>query len=117
MHSAVKGDSEVVKKLIERGADADKNGEKRGKSLMLAVLNGHEDVVKILLEAGASLEIKDNDGKSVEDIAHMVGNEKIIDMIYEKKRNDFGMMVTDIENVNEFKSWMREQASRHYDRG
>jgi ankyrin repeat protein len=47
------GHDDVVRALIERGADLKPKNKEGQTALMLAVKNGHDDVVKILKEAGA----------------------------------------------------------------
>lgn len=57
-----RGHIEVIKLLLEKGADieaADSNGRTL---LYRASLNGHDKVVKLLLEKGADMNTKDSDG-------------------------------------------------------
>ena len=53
------GRQEVVKVLLEAGADVDKAGEDGVTPLMLAVAGDHEAVVKVLLDAGADVNLAD----------------------------------------------------------
>ena len=55
----MKGHEEVVKLLVEKGADLESKGYSRT-PLSLAAMNGHEAVVKLLVEKGANLKSKDH---------------------------------------------------------
>ncbi|RSL93024.1 hypothetical protein CDV31_014904 [Fusarium ambrosium] len=57
------GDQQLVKMLLENGADPNKTvGGAHWTPLNNAIYDGREDVVDILLEGGASLRIQDSDG-------------------------------------------------------
>lgn len=51
---AAQGNSEMVKLLLERGADVNNSGGPYGTALQAAVTQGHPEIVKLLLESGAN---------------------------------------------------------------
>ena len=55
---------EVVKLLLEEGAELESKDNDHRTPLSWASANGHEAVVKLLLEQGAELESKDNEGRT-----------------------------------------------------
>jgi ankyrin repeat protein len=64
--AASRGYPEVVKTLLNAGADLNPDPEKgrRGHPLFLAVFNGHEDVVEVLLDHGAEMDAQDAIGRT-----------------------------------------------------
>jgi len=64
---------EVVKLLLDRGAEIDKQTF-GGTALHLASQNGHVEVVRILLQKGAASNIKDSNSLSHENLGN-AGNE------------------------------------------
>ena len=73
--AAIEGHPEVVKLLLEEGADKDAatvegqltvGGQK---ALHLAALHGRSEVVKLLLEAGADKDAVDLEGRTALDLA------------------------------------------------
>ena len=61
--AAWRGHSEVVKLLLEAGADKDAASQENMTALHLAAWKDHAEVVKLLLEAGADKDSADRDGK------------------------------------------------------
>ena len=53
--AALNGHLEVVKLLVESGADVDHVSEKGWTALHCAAYNGHLEVVKLLVESGADV--------------------------------------------------------------
>ncbi len=70
--AAARGHLEVVKALIEAGADVNKV-EPIGEwsPLMRAAYNGHASIVKALLDAGAALDLKEEDGEDVRSLLEL----------------------------------------------
>tara|TARA_Y100001970_G_scaffold36092_1_gene44621 strand:+ start:3997 stop:4641 length:645 start_codon:yes stop_codon:yes gene_type:complete len=56
------GNIEIVKMMIQFGADKDMKDKDGDSALHYAAQFGHTDVVKLLLDAGAVKEVKNNDG-------------------------------------------------------
>jgi ankyrin repeat protein len=61
------GHEDMVKILIESGADVDKQDKNRWSPLMWAMTNRHKGIVKALLDHGASPEIKSSTGRTAFD--------------------------------------------------
>jgi ankyrin repeat protein len=62
--AAFRGHLDVVRLLLEAGADIDSRGTNEMTGLMWAVQGVEKEVVSFLLEKGASLEEKDNQGRT-----------------------------------------------------
>ena len=62
--AAEKGQTELVRLLLERNADPSKPGEVGYSTLHYAANNGHNDVVELLLDGGAHLDIKPEFGRT-----------------------------------------------------
>jgi ankyrin repeat protein len=82
-----KRQSEVVKVLLEKGADIEAKDEDGQTSLMWASYRGYSEVVELLLENGANIEAKDNRGKTALDL---VENDKVKKMLEDaRNKNSF----------------------------
>lgn len=57
MLAAMKGHTEVVRLLVQNGADLNVTAKYNLSALMLAVINNHTEIVRILVQAGADREI------------------------------------------------------------
>lgn len=65
MHSAIRGDLDAVRILLEAGADANKQASQGGAtSLTYASSTGHTETVKLLLDSGADPQTKDHSGRT-----------------------------------------------------
>lgn len=73
IQAAYKGDTELVKTLLDEGADIEAKGQPKrkvknakdsagGTALMVAARYGQEEMVKLLLEKGADIKAKNNNG-------------------------------------------------------
>jgi ankyrin repeat protein len=84
--AAVYGHREVVKLLLEKGADLEAKDPKSGRTpLSWAASNGHEAVVKLLLEKGAELESKDpGSGRTPLSWAASNGREAVVKLLLEE---------------------------------
>jgi ankyrin repeat protein len=60
---------EIVRLLLQAGADKDDQNEEGVTPLMLAVAEGNAEIVQILLDAEADMDIQDNDGNTALTIA------------------------------------------------
>jgi ankyrin repeat protein len=78
------GDAELVRILIEKGADVNFRDEKGWGSLMFAVGYGHIDIVNCLLEAGADVNDKDKDGSTALITAAYNGRTEIVRVLLNK---------------------------------
>ena len=62
MNAAMLGRRDIVRALIEAGADIQKKGQFGYTALHAAAQNGHLDVVQELVKYGASVNCKNDDG-------------------------------------------------------
>jgi len=60
--AAQEGHADVVRALLDKGADVNAKRRDGWTALMIAANNGHADVVHALLDKGADVNAKDNDG-------------------------------------------------------
>lgn len=74
----------IVKLLIEAGADLDFQMEEveKNTALMIAAENGNFEIVKTLVEAGADVNLKSIYGEHALSMAAHIGNRKIFDYLY-----------------------------------
>ena len=79
------GCTEIVKMLIDAGADVNAKNSYGNTPLDLAVRYGHADVVNLLIDAGADVNAKDLDAWTPLHVASLYGNIKIIKVLI-----DFG---------------------------
>ncbi|KAM3149290.1 hypothetical protein ABEW05_010451 [Botrytis cinerea] len=79
------GLNEIVKLLLERGADIESKDSKYGQTpLLWAAENGHDTVVKLLLEKGADIESKDRNGQTPLLLAAINGHDAVVKLLLEK---------------------------------
>ena len=64
IEAAIGGWTDIVRLLVEAGADVDARDFSGGTALTMAALKGHTDIVRILRDAGADLTIVDVDGRT-----------------------------------------------------
>src|SRR5262249_37600159 len=62
--TACNGYTEVVKKMLAKGADVNMKAKDGNTPLLYAALNGQTEVVKVLLEAGADKNARDVGGRT-----------------------------------------------------
>ncbi|GMR20681.1 MAG: hypothetical protein BMS9Abin36_1277 [Gammaproteobacteria bacterium] len=88
--AAQSDDVDLVKKLIDEGADINKPRDERKSALpgepgwtplMIATAEGHKDVVAVLLKAGANYDIKGRNGETALSIAKDYEYQVIINML------------------------------------
>ncbi|KAF2739492.1 hypothetical protein EJ04DRAFT_457451 [Polyplosphaeria fusca] len=75
------GHEDVVKALIESGAEVDKQDKNRWSPLMWAMTNRHKAIVKTLLDHGASPEVKSSTGRTAFDFVEP--NSEISEYLHE----------------------------------
>lgn len=81
-HAAYKGNYDICKFLIERGADANSNEHVNGyTALMFAALGGYKNVVNLLLEAGANVTSVNSVGRNAAQMAAFVGQHAAVSII------------------------------------
>jgi ankyrin repeat protein len=82
MYAIENKDKELVKYLLENGADVNYQEEYWGYTpLMLACREGITEIVKILIEKGADVNIKDKEGWTALTYALKNKNERIVELL------------------------------------
>jgi hypothetical protein len=64
MKASIKGNSEIVERLIVAGAYINAKNKNGNTALYSAALNGHPEIIKLLLKAGANVNLKDKFGQT-----------------------------------------------------
>jgi hypothetical protein len=87
MLAAFDGDTEIIKMLLERGADINAQEEKYGRTALgYAIWNGEAEVVRILLEAGADKSLKDMQNKTVIEQAQASKKAEIVELMIRRMK-------------------------------
>ena len=71
---------EIVKLLLEKGADIDAHGEKYGTALQAATLNRSVAMIRLLLDRGADPAAKDKHGSTPLMVASRTSNQEVRDL-------------------------------------
>lgn len=103
--AACQGHAEIVKMLVESGADINAGGTNEKPALTWAVEQGKPEVVEYLLKKGASLDVKDSNGSTPVDYAKRSGHEDMLAMI-----DDRLMQLKEYERLNGEQA--KEQAAK-----
>ena len=90
MLAARKMHTEIVKLLLDNGADLNIKGNYGYTALMIAVREGNTEIVKLLLDNGADLNIKGNYGYTALMIAVREGNTEIVKLLLDNKADISG---------------------------
>lgn len=81
-----KGDFELVKKLVEYGADVNGKIQRGTTPLMMAARYSNVDITRFLLSKGAKLNIEDNEGHTALDHAKSVNATEVVKVLTEAKK-------------------------------
>jgi len=84
MNAADFGQVEVVRDLIEKGANVNWKKQAGETALMKAAHGGHADVVRILIEKGADVNADDMSGETALLAAALYGHTDVVRMLIEK---------------------------------
>jgi len=76
-----RGDAEMVKLMLDRGAAIEAKDEDGWTAIMLAAYNGHTEIVKMLLDRGAAVEARDADGNTALMWAAMEGHTATVGLL------------------------------------
>ena len=82
--AAYNGHEDVVKILLERGADPDKADIEGLTALSRAVIWNHKDVVKMLINAGADLDKADKKGRTPLHFAAYYADKEMVSQLLQK---------------------------------
>ncbi len=83
MHAALSGHTEIVKTLIDVGAEVNANGGEGFTALALAAGSGRTDTLEVLLQAGAHVNTQDGEGWTALMYASEAGHTKIVKALLE----------------------------------
>jgi hypothetical protein len=75
--AAWSGETEVVKFLLDKGAEVDVKGQHGKTALVWAAHNGRNDIVSLLLKKGADPDVADNYGDTALSVAQRFGHREI----------------------------------------
>ncbi len=82
LHAAVAArQPEIVKVLVQAGADVNQVQQQGWRPLHGAAQNGDEETVKLLLEAGADRAARADNNQSAADLAMLKGNAAIVALL------------------------------------
>lgn len=76
-----KSDKEIVKMLIDAGADVNHRNKDSNTALIWAAANGNKDIVKMLIDAGADVNIVNKYGETALTRAKNRKNEEVVEML------------------------------------
>jgi uncharacterized protein len=86
LHSAVATDAgardiEIVRMLLDAGADPNAKAQSGSTALHTVAFTGDREVAELLLTHGADPSLRNNDGKTASDVARDRGNEEIANVL------------------------------------
>lgn len=88
LHSAARGQRNLVEILLANGVDVnarDKNGDT---PLHRAAFRGHKDIVELLVAKGADVDAKDKGGRTPADEAGRRGHRDIIQLLNKQRETE-----------------------------
>ncbi|KAH9955976.1 ankyrin repeat-containing domain protein [Lactifluus volemus] len=81
--ASLSGHLEVVRLLLDHGADVNATKQDHRRSLHLASSSGYPEIVKLLLERGADIHVLDDDGRTPSQEASRRGYRRIVKLLSE----------------------------------
>jgi ankyrin repeat protein len=82
--ASLRGHWQVVKMLLDKGADVNAQGGQHDNALQAASVGGHEQVVKMLLDRGADVNAQGGRCGNAIHAASSGGNERVVKMLLDK---------------------------------
>jgi hypothetical protein len=90
--AAFNGCTDIVRMLLDAGANIEHKNDQGENALISAVQEGHIDTVKLLLDAGADVNQSNTDGETALDLAIRLRQKKeLIDLLREKTDGAMGI--------------------------
>ena len=85
LHDAVReGDTDLIEKLLENGADIEAKDQYGNTALTTAALYGRQSIVECLLDRGADIEAKDQYGRTALLLAAWQGHKSIVECLLDR---------------------------------
>jgi ankyrin repeat protein len=107
--AAFNGCKDIVKMLLDAGANIDHKNDQGENALISAVQEGHTDVVKLLLEEGADVTQANAEGETAISLAIMLKQKKeIIELLREKPTHAMGLKKGSKKNKRKTKRQRRK---------
>ena len=85
MVASCSGHAEMVRYLLDHGADINSRGRNWRTALMCASLKGHKEVAQLLLDRGADITMKTRLGSSALSLATDLGHKQVVELFIETK--------------------------------
>ena len=79
--AAINNRTDVVRCLLDKGADVNKQNREGWTALRVASINNQTDVMWMLLQHGARKDIKDEDGRTPIDHARFWNHKEAVDLL------------------------------------
>ncbi|KAF7510671.1 hypothetical protein GJ744_006037 [Endocarpon pusillum] len=87
MAASAEGHEQIVRLLIEKGANVNAQGGRCGSALQAASLHGYEQIVQLLIEKGANVNAQGGTYGSILQAASSGGHKQIVQLLIEKGAN------------------------------
>lgn len=101
MYAAYHGHVELVRFLLQNGADPNSMDFNGNTILMGVCFKGHEEIIRLLLQAGANRNLRNKQYQRAIDFAHLFGRSKVVEMLSGAKP-PFSLAV-----MKSLSSWMK----------
>ncbi len=115
IYAVQSNNEEMVRLLLEAGADTDEKCCGDYTSLMFAAQNGYTTIVELLLQNGADISLKDEQGETALNIAqNREHREEIIRLLKEKEREELGKSTEQLKSSIEQLGLSIEEANSRF---
>ena len=110
--AAYNGEDQIVKYLIQNGANVNEKLKNGDTILMWAASNGKIDIIKKLISHGAKINEKDVDGYTALFRAISTGNEKVVKLLVDIKSVDVNANFRDGDTALMWAAYLGKDFSR-----